>query len=164
MKTHAAATPIRLIVADTHSLFRSALVELVRLLDTATVVGQAGDAGEALHVACHVDADLIVLDLDMPGAKELSLIKALKDRLSELPILILSAHDDARSLSATLAAGVSGYITKHIGIVEFETAIRTAATGGRYVSPKRRGNCGATMRPGNGIVAPRATDSPVDRG
>lgn len=126
---------IRIIVADDHALFRIGLARMLNSFEGIRVVAEATNATDVLATIGGTDADLLVLDLSMPGATGTSLIEAARARAPALPILVLSMHDESSLVRHALKSGATGYITKNAVPEILATAIRELAAGGKYVEP-----------------------------
>lgn len=125
----------RIIVADDHTLFRAGLKKMLGSFDNVRIVAEAANADEVIARIGEQDADLLMLDLSMPGAVGVSLIERVRDTRPALPILVLSMHDETALVRAVLKAGAAGYITKDVTPEVLLAAIAKVAAGGRYVAP-----------------------------
>jgi DNA-binding NarL/FixJ family response regulator len=126
---------IRIAVADDHALFRAGLARMLNSLAGLEVVAEASNADEALTMVQQCEADVLTLDLSMPGASSVSLIEKIHALRPALPILILSMHDEVALIRQSLKSGGSGYITKNAAPDILHAAIRELASGGRFVEP-----------------------------
>ena len=126
---------IRIIIADDHTLFRVGLRQMLHSFAGLEVVREAVDATEALAAAQRGAAELIVIDLTMPGATGTSLIEQIRKACPGLPILVLSMHDEPGTVRRALQAGASGYITKGSSPEVLFTAVSRVAAGERYIDP-----------------------------
>jgi len=125
-----------LIIADDHPLFRAALGQaVVRCLPDAQIV-EAGSV-EALEAAAdaHPDADLILLDLRIPGAQGLSELMELRIRHPAIPVAVVSALESATIARKSIACGASGFIPKSASIDEIGSMLR-ALLAGEIVAPE----------------------------
>ena len=121
----------KFVIADDHPLFRGALKQaLAGIADVATIL-EAGDfeATKAL-VAANEDVDLVLLDLSMPGASGLSGLISLRGIHSAVPMVVVSAHDDAETIRRALELGASGFISKSASMEEIRAAVTTVLSGG----------------------------------
>lgn len=126
---------IRIIIADDHTLFRVGLKQMLHSFAGIEVVREAINAAEALAAASAGDADLIILDLTMPGASGTSLIEQTRKARPDLPILVLSMHDEPGTVRRALQAGASGYITKGSSPETLFTAVTRVGAGERFIDP-----------------------------
>lgn len=119
---------------DDHPIVRQGLVELLGDNDTVEVTGQAASAHEALDLIRKQRFDLAVVDLSLRGLSGLELIKLVKVESPELPILVLSMHDELFYAERALRAGAHGYIMKQEALDRINEAIRKVLGGEIYVS------------------------------
>lgn len=130
---------IRLIVADDHTLFRIGLRQMLHTFPGIEVVQEATNADEALAAARSAVAtgcaDLLLTDLTMPGTTGTRLIESLHRECPQLPLLVLSMHDEPAMVRRAMQAGASGYITKESTPQVLQTAIMRVANGERYIAP-----------------------------
>lgn len=106
------AIPIRILVVDDHTLFRRGLTAILSRGGTVSVVGDAGDAGEAQRRAEELKPDLILLDNHLPGVNGVDALPALRAALPHVRIILLTVSEDERDLVAALKAGANGYLLK----------------------------------------------------
>lgn len=119
-----------IIIADDHPLFRGALRQAVGGMDDAYAIVEAGTFDEARSAAIiNPDADVMLLDLAMPGISGFSGLMALRAEFYSLPIIICSATDDSTTVRRALELGASGFISKSSGLDEIRTAIQTVLNG-----------------------------------
>jgi DNA-binding NarL/FixJ family response regulator len=124
------ATSATLIIADDHPLFRAALREAVsRLLPGATIIeaGSLGSLEEA--VQAHPSADLLLLDLYMPGARGFSALIQLRAQYPSIPIAIVSAAEEPAMVRRALDFGASGFIPKSASIEKIGAMLRAVLDG-----------------------------------
>jgi DNA-binding NarL/FixJ family response regulator len=126
---------IRIILADDHTLFRAGLKQMLHSFAGYQVVAEAVDAGETLAAITRTPADLLVLDLTMPGVTGTQLIERVVDAQPELPVLVLSMHDEPATVRRALQAGASGYLTKESSPDTLMIAVSRVAAGERYIAP-----------------------------
>lgn len=126
---------IRIIIADDHTLFRVGLRQMLHSFAGIEVVQEATNAAEALAAANTGGAELIIMDLTMPGASGTSLIEQVRKAQPALPILVLSMHDEPGTVRRALQAGASGYITKGSSPDTLFTAVTRVGAGERFIDP-----------------------------
>jgi DNA-binding NarL/FixJ family response regulator len=120
-----------LIIADDHPLFRAALREVVaRQLSGAQIIEVSSLDALQRAIADHPDSDLILLDLRMPGARGLSSLLHLRAEYPTVPIVVVSASEDAGVVQRTLDFGASGFIPKSASIETIGESLRTVLDGG----------------------------------
>lgn len=125
----------RVIVADDHTLFRVGLIRMLGSFAGIRIVAEAADAAGVMAAIAQEDAELIILDLSMPGANGVSLIDAVHRTKPNLPILILTMHDEPALTKQALRAGASGYVTKNADPEALAEAVTRVSQGARYVAP-----------------------------
>jgi DNA-binding NarL/FixJ family response regulator len=119
-----------IIIADDHPLFRDALRQAVIGMEGYPDIVEAGDFTAARKAAGdYPDAELMLLDLAMPGVSGFSGLMALRSEFSGLPIVIVSASDDATTIRRALELGASGFISKSSGIEDIRRGIQTVLAG-----------------------------------
>lgn len=131
-----ATPPVTLLVVDDHSLFRRGLVALLGQDDGLRVVGEAGDAAEALRLAPRLAPQVILLDNHLPGVKGVDAIRGLREVSPTSRVLMLTVSEDAQDLATALRNGAQGYLLKTMDGDLLAQAIRRAARGEPVVSPE----------------------------
>ena len=122
-------TPIRLLLVDDHALFREGLAGLFSYQPDFTVVGEADDAEGALAVAGRLRPDLVLMDIDLPGADGVEATRRLKALLPGTIVVMLTVYDDADKLLEAFKAGAQGYLVKNIRSAELLDQLRRLAEG-----------------------------------
>ncbi len=125
---------IRVIVADDHAVVREGLKQIVAEVPDMTVVAEAATGDETLAAAREIQADILVLDLSMPGRGGLEVLREVRHLRPNLPVLVLSVHSPAQYGIRMLRSGASGYLTKESAPEELVLAIRKVVDGGKYLS------------------------------
>jgi len=125
----------RIVIVDDHPLFRKGLEQLIHTDGAFVVCGEAGNAGEAMEVIRKLAPDLAIVDLSLPGANGIELIKNIRAEFPKLPILVLSMHDESLYALRALRAGADGYVMKHEAMANVIQAIREVFNGRPYLSP-----------------------------
>lgn len=165
------ATPIRLIVVDDHPLWRDTLRGLLEHDGVATVVAEAATGDEAIAVAETVDADVILLDINMPRMNGIDAARAISEAHADAKILMLSSLTERAEVLASVRAGASGYLLKTAGRDEVADAVRRIH-GGEMVFPPElanvvlaelRGSSGADGDAATGLAALTARENDVLR-
>jgi DNA-binding NarL/FixJ family response regulator len=119
---------------DDHPVVRQGLAQLINQEKDLEVRGYAEDAFGAMQAIKDVRPDMIIVDLSLKGASGMDLVKDIKIQYPNLPILILSMHDESLYAERALRAGAKGYIMKHEATERVVTAIRRVLAGQIYVS------------------------------
>lgn len=122
------------IIVDDHALIREGVKKTLSDEPEMRLVGEANNIAELFKLLGQVHADIILLDITMPGESGLDALKELRQTHPHLPVLILSFHPEERFAVRALKAGAAGYITKESATEELVQAVRRVAGGGRYVS------------------------------
>ena len=125
---------IRIIIVDDHPIVRRGLKQILHEKPDMKVVGEAENAQEAFKIIRTIDCDAVVLDISLPGASGVEILKQLKHEYEKLPVLILSVHPEEQYAVRVMKAGASGYLTKESAPDELVRAIRKIISGGKYVS------------------------------
>ena len=126
---------IRVVVVDDHAVVRSGIKLLLDSHDDIEVVGEAGNAKDAVFRVRELSPDVVLLDLIMPGESGIEVLPKLLKEASEAKVLVLSMQDDPSYVREAFAAGASGYVLKEAADEEVVTAVREIAGGGSYVHP-----------------------------
>ncbi|AVO41453.1 response regulator [Simplicispira suum] len=154
---------ISVFVVDDHNLFRRGLVALLSLDDGLRVVGEAGDAAEALRLVPVLQPQVILLDNHLPGVLGIDAVRGLRAASPASHVLMLTVSEDAQDLATALRNGAQGYLLKTIEGDLLAEAIRRAAAGEPVVSPELMGKLVAAFQSQGGPppVAPMQTTAPV---
>ena len=124
----------QILIVDDHPMTRGGLTYLINHQPDTFVSGEAENAAEALDLLAVSQPDLILIDITLPGKSGLELIKDVKAIRPDLPMLVISMHDESLYADRVLRAGARGYITKHEGGEKLMGAIRHVLNGKIYVS------------------------------
>jgi two-component system invasion response regulator UvrY len=128
---------IRILLVDDHPVVRYGIRQIV--LDGLKSVS-IGEASDAVHAMANIRSetwDVVVLDVTLPGASGLDVLKEIRRDYPDLPVLVLSMHPAAQFARRALAAGASGYLTKDSAPTELVTAIEEIRHGRRYLGARR---------------------------
>lgn len=123
------------LVVDDHAVVRTGLKLLLSREEEIDVVGEAGNADEALLRARLLEPDVVLMDVVMPGKSGIETSRELLEELPETKILMLSMQDDPNYVREALSVGASGYVLKEAADTELVAAVREVAAGRRYVHP-----------------------------
>ncbi len=126
---------ISVVVVDDHAVVRSGLRLLLESQDDIEVVGEAGNAKDAIFRARALKPDVLLLDVVMPGESGIDVLPQLLKESPDTKVLVLSMQDDPSYVREAFGAGASGYVLKEAADEEVVSAIREVAGGGRYVHP-----------------------------
>jgi DNA-binding NarL/FixJ family response regulator len=126
---------IRLMIVDDHAVVREGLRTFLGLQDDVEVVGEAADGAEALEQAELLRPDVILMDLVMPRLDGVSAMRALRDRLPECRVIVLTSVLEDERLLPAIEAGAAGYLLKDAEPSELARAIRAAYAGEAVIDP-----------------------------
>jgi DNA-binding NarL/FixJ family response regulator len=126
----------RIVLVEDHRMFREQLVHLIEKSDEMSVVGQADNIREALALIQQTRPDIAVVDITLKGSSGIELLKDLRAQGIDLPVLILSMHDESLYAERALRAGAKGYVTKHEASENLLVAIRELLNGEIYLNPR----------------------------
>jgi DNA-binding NarL/FixJ family response regulator len=127
---------VRVLLADDHTLVRAGIRRLIESQPDIEVVAEARDGYEALELAALKRPEVALIDLEMPGKGGLEVAAELHERFPEIAVVIMSMHDDPVYVRAALDRGALGFIVKEAAPAELEIALRAAAAGQTFLSPK----------------------------
>ena len=125
---------IRIIIADDHAVMRAGLRELLGQRGAISIVGEADTGDRLLEMLTTVEADLLLLDVSMPGPPFLDVLARARTLQPQIRVLVLTMHPEDQFAARALRAGASGYLTKARTPDELLEAVTRIARGGRYVS------------------------------
>jgi DNA-binding NarL/FixJ family response regulator len=125
---------IRLLIADDHPIVREGLRRIVQDAPGLEVVGEVANGEELFALLPRVPADIVLLDVTMPGPGFLDVLQRLRSEHPTVAVLALSVHPEDQYAVRALRAGASGYLTKDHSPEELTEAIRRVHRGHRYVS------------------------------
>jgi DNA-binding NarL/FixJ family response regulator len=127
--------PISVFLADDHPVFRQGLRQVIETDAQLQVIGEAVDGQEAIKKISETNAQVAVLDVDMPNGNGFEVARALKQKRVPVEVVFLTMHKDERFLNAALDLGVKGYLLKDSAVTEIIAGIKAVAAGEDYVSP-----------------------------
>ncbi|WP_458776645.1 response regulator [Desulforhopalus sp. 52FAK] len=130
----------RIVIVEDHPVFRSGLKELIETEKDLHVCGEADTITKAMMVITQEKPDLVIVDITLKGRNGLELITELNRESPNLPLLVLSMHDESIYAERSFRAGASGYIMKEETSESIIEAIRLVCSGQRYASKQFMGN------------------------
>ncbi len=125
----------RVIIADDHTLMRQSLSKLVADTDGFEVVGEAARGDEVLALVAGTEPDVLLVDIEMPGADGLSIAQMLNDEGADVRVLFVTMHDEDAALRQAVRANAAGFVSKAATTDELLNALKVVAAGGSYLSP-----------------------------
>jgi len=149
----------RILIVDDHPLFRQGLRELIDREPGWSVCGEAADAVEATRLVAETEPGLVIVDISLAGTNGIDLIKSLSAADAELPLLVVSMHDESLYAERAIRAGALGYVMKHEPPKTFKTAIHRVLGGEMYLSEKMATTLLAKLMRGGG----EPEETPVSR-
>jgi len=126
---------IRVFVADDHNIVRRGLISILSLMEDVEVVGEAEDGRTAVEQVMKIIPDLVLMDVSMPNLNGMEATRRIKNRMPEVRVLVLSAHDNEAYVLESLRSGANGYILKNTSADDLHAAIRVVNSGQAYFSP-----------------------------
>ncbi|MGA3090427.1 MAG: response regulator transcription factor [Terriglobales bacterium] len=127
---------IRCVIADDHEMLRYGVRRLLEDASDFVVVGEAGDAAEALKLVLEHRPDLLLLDIGMPGMSSFEAARLVEEHCPDTRIVYLTMHDDQEHVRQALASGASGYLLKDTPAPLLLRALRDVHAGERSLSPQ----------------------------
>jgi DNA-binding NarL/FixJ family response regulator len=125
-------TPIRVLIADDHTLVRESLVNVLDASGECKVVAQAADGLAAVEQALKMRPDVAIVDISMPGLNGVEVVRRLKSELPATRTLVLTMHEDEEYVLHVVRAGASGYLLKDSPISELISAVKQLHAGKAY--------------------------------
>jgi len=126
----------RVFIVDDHTMFREGLRQLIEREPNLIVCGDAPDAVEAMRGIRTTKPDVVLLDISLAGTSGIDLIKEIKAEFEDLPVLVVSMHDESLYAERALRAGAMGYVMKHEPARTVKAAIQKVLGGDMYLSEK----------------------------
>jgi two-component system nitrate/nitrite response regulator NarL len=130
------ANPIRLLLADDHTLFRQLLRGALADQPRFAIVGEAQDSAEAIRQAHSLKPDIVLMDLHMPGGGGVDATRVLRTELPDVQVVVVTASEDEDDLIAALRAGARGYFLKSASLEQLIQSLETIATGQAALTPE----------------------------
>ncbi|MGH7569265.1 MAG: response regulator [Gemmatimonadales bacterium] len=128
-------SPIRVLLAEDHTLVRVGISTALQRLPGVEIVGQASDGREAVALAARLAPDVVLMDIAMAGLNGLDATARIAKELPRVRVLILSMHTNEEYVARAFRVGAAGYLLKGADFPELELAIRAVARGETYLSP-----------------------------
>lgn len=126
---------IRVVIADDHVIFRQGLLKLLQSARDISVIGEAGNGNEILNLIIRERPDLAILDISMTGIGGLEIAEEIRNKKVDAKVIFLTMHNDPLTAKKAILSGASGYIIKDNAFEDLLYAIRSVASGGKFISP-----------------------------
>ena len=153
-------SPIRVVVADGHDLFRRGLIEVLQEEPDIEVVGEAQHGGEAVERVNELAPDVVFMDLNMPGQSGIEATAYLNQSSSDVKVLVLTVSEEPADLFCALGVGALGYVLKTASPREIIDALHQVQQGWVVVSPAMAPRLLSELdQPGTSGVGPRSPSS-----
>lgn len=127
------SNPVKIIIADDHSMIREGLKQLLELEGTIRVIGEAGDGKECLNLIEQLHPDVVLLDINMPVMSGLQVLEKLRTYDRKQKVLILTIHDEVEYLMRAIEIGVNGYVLKDSESMILKKAIMAIYQGEEFI-------------------------------
>lgn len=126
---------VRVLIVDDHEVVRMGLRSLLERRDEIAVIGEGGSAEDAVRLARELRPDVVVLDVRLPDASGVEACREIRSELPATKVIMLTSYSDDEALFASIMAGASGYLLKHVRGRDLADAIRTVYRGGSLLDP-----------------------------
>ncbi len=136
LETGTSTEKSRVYIVDDHAMFREGLRQLIEREPGLIVCGDASNSVEGMAGIRATQPDVVIVDISLSGASGLDLIKEIKAEFDDLPILVVSMHDESLYAERALRSGAMGYVMKHEPAKTVRAAIRKVLGGDLYLSEK----------------------------
>jgi DNA-binding NarL/FixJ family response regulator len=157
----AGSTPRRVLIVDDHPIVRQGLRRMIDPEPDLMVCGEAQSEREARAAIRKLEPDVVIVDISLAQGDGLELVRDVHAQMPELPMLVLSMHDEMIYAERLLAAGASGYIMKQAASDQLIIALRQVLGGGTYISESLASTLG--NHEGERAPLPGAASDPIDR-
>ncbi len=127
---------IKVLLADDHSIVREGLRKVLEDSSEIQVIAEAADGDTAVDKVLSCKPDVAVVDISMPGMDGLEVVTRLKSYCPEIPVLILTMHEEEQYVIRAMEAGAMGYVTKQSAPEQLVAAVKKLHGGGSYLTPK----------------------------
>ncbi|UCD77816.1 MAG: response regulator transcription factor [Desulfobacterales bacterium] len=145
---------IKVLLADDHGIVRAGLRRIVEESGDMEVVAEAADGRETLRLVKEILPDVAVIDISMPGLDGLEVVSQLRVHHPDLPILILTMHEEGQYVVRAIQAGAMGYLTKQSAPEQLVKAIRKVHGGSRYLTDEATETLALRIAKGSGEQSP----------
>jgi NarL family two-component system response regulator LiaR len=150
------AEPIRVLIVDDHAVVREGLRAFLETQNEIEVAGEAADGNEAVEIASRLAPDVILMDLVMPELDGVRAMRALRERVPDARVIVLTSFLDEDKLLPAIRAGAAGYLLKNADPKELARAVRAAHAGEALLDPVVAARLVETLAADGGV-------DPIDR-
>ena len=126
---------MKILLVEDETLVRLGLCELLKLNPAYEIVGQAEDGIHAVDVLMSVPSDVVLMDVRLPGQSGVDVLKAVRDRGSTTPIILVTTFDDDETFFRAIQAGANGFLRKDSSLAELTSCIDRVISGERVFRP-----------------------------
>lgn len=154
---------IRVFLVDDHEVVRMGLRSALEAEGDLEVTGEAGDGATALRQLEFQRPDVVLMDIRMPGQNGIEVCRAVREKLPETRVIMLTSYGDEEAVFSSIMAGASGYLLKNTGRAELIRAVRSAAKGESLLDPSVTSRVLARLRDLSGKEADREAALLSDR-
>jgi DNA-binding NarL/FixJ family response regulator len=145
----------RVIIADDHVLIREGLRNVLAREPDMQIAGEAGDRQALIALAESTPADVVLMDINMPGGSAVETLQRIRSRCPQLKVLVLSMLPEEQVALGFVRMGAAGYVSKDAAAAELVAAIRTALSGKRYISAALAGRIAGGEAQSHSLLSPR---------
>jgi DNA-binding NarL/FixJ family response regulator len=151
---HTQTKKLRLLLVDDHAVVREGLRSLLGTDQRFEVVGEAADGLTAVSAAEHLNPDVVVMDVSLPGLNGAQLARRVKETQPDVKTLALTVHEEGGYLRSLMDAGASGYVLKRSAASELLRAIEVVGEGGTYLDSSIAGQLVSKLGQRRPAIAP----------
>jgi DNA-binding NarL/FixJ family response regulator len=145
---------IRVLVVDDHDLFRTGLASLLAAQEDIDVIGQASGGRAAIRLAAELGPDVVLMDMRMPDIDGLAATRAILEQEPTRKVVVLTVASDEADVAAAVVAGAQGYLVKDSPVDDVIAAVRAAARGVAWLSPRAASGLLGRIRREHEEIAP----------
>lgn len=127
---------IKVVLADDHSMVREGISQLLELNENIKVIGEAANGKECLQLLSSCNADVLLLDINMPEMNGIEVLQAIKIQEYNIKVLMLTIHNEVEYVLKAIDLGADGYILKDSGSRELFKAVECVYNGERFIQPE----------------------------
>jgi DNA-binding NarL/FixJ family response regulator len=160
---NASSEKSRILIVDDHPLFREGMQQMIDRNASLKVCGEASSPAAAVKAVAELEPDLVLVDISLEGGDGIDLIKTLKEKYENLPILVISMHNESLYAERALRAGALGYVMKNEAARTVKAAILKVLGGDIFLSEKMSASVLARMMHGKNELPVSPVEQLSDR-